>query len=712
MTTALDTLAERMGIEPEYYDVRGQLIRATPETKRLLLAAMGVPVEDDAAAEAALRAQELAEWREPLPLVAVLREGTEDAIELRLPAGTRAITWRIVLEDGGARHGEADFAELAQVTATEIERQQVERRRLRLPEGLPPGYHRLSIEPGGATATLIVTPGRCWLPEKLAAGGRLWGLTVQLYTLRSESDWGIGDYGDLRGLVEIAAARGAAVVGLNPLHALFPDNPEAASPYSPASRLLLNILNIDVTALPELIDAPEARALLQSDAFRARIAEARGKPLVDYSAVTALKMEALERVFAAFRASAGPARREAFAAFRAERGETLARSCLFLALRAHFAASGPERSDWRAWPEPFRDPASPEVRRFAEEHADRVEFQTWLQWVADSQLGAAAETAVARGMPVGLYRDLAVGADSAGAETWSNAKAVVTGVQVGAPRDIFNPAGQDWGLPPFHPRALRAEAYRSFVELVRANMRHAGGLRIDHVMGLLHLFCIPAGKKPVDGAYIAYPIDDLVGILALESQRNRCLVVGEDLGTVPEGFRERMAAANILSYRILFFEQEADGRFLPPDSYPATAMAVLGSHDLPTLRGWWEGRDIDLKERYGLLPTPEEIRWQRDTRDRDKARLLEALRGAGLLEDGQPDIAALLRAAHAFLARSSSMLAVAQLDDMVDEGDQVNVPSTSWEHPNWRRKLSVPLEEMPDHPGFDAVAKLMGEARG
>jgi 4-alpha-glucanotransferase len=315
-------------------------------------------------------------------------------------------------------------------------------------------------------------------------------------------------------------------------------------------------------------------------------------------------------------------------------------------------------------------------------------------------------------MAVGLYRDLAVGADSAGAETWTNQKAVLSGVQVGAPRDIFNPAGQDWGLPPFHPRALRSEAYRSFVELVRANMRHAGGLRIDHVMGLMHLFCIPAGRKPIDGAYIAYPLDDLIGILALESQRNRCLVVGEDLGTVPPGFRERMAAANILSYRILSFEQGSEGRFHSPEAYPPLSMAVLGSHDLPTLRGWWEGRDIALKRRYDLL-TDEEAAWQRDTRARDKATLLDALRAAGVLDAGEPDIAALSRALHGFLGRSASRLAVAQLDDMLDEGDQVNVPSTSHEHPNWRRKLTVPLEGLAGHAGFeDACAALHADRPG
>jgi 4-alpha-glucanotransferase len=702
MTDALDALAERMGIEPQYYDVRGQLIRATPDTKRALLAAMSVAARDEEEARAALAALDRVEWERALPPVKVSRVGEPATVEVTLPAGTGEITWRLALEAGGERRDGASFASLALIGTSDVEGRPLERRRLDLPADLPLGYHRLSLDPGGAVATLIVSPFRAWLPEAMERGERRWGTTVQLYTLRSATDWGIGDYGDLKSLVELMAARGADVVGLNPLHALFPDNPEAASPYSPASRLLLNILNIDVTAIPGFAESAAVREMLASDAFLARRDAVRGTAQVDYAAVTALKLEALRVVFRDTRRDG--ARWAEFEGFRAAMGPTFARHALFLALRAHFAARDPALSDWRAWPDGYRDPASPEVRRFVEEQREEVEFQAWMQWVADTQLGAAAALAAERGMAIGLYRDLAVGADSAGAETWASQRAVVSGVQVGAPRDIFNPAGQDWGLPPFHPRALREEAYPSFVDLVRANMRHAGGLRIDHVMGLLHLFCIPAGRKPVDGAYIAYPFEDLIGILTLESQRNRCLVVGEDLGTVPPASANgwpRPASSPTGSCSSSRRRME-----LPAArGYPPLAMAVLGSHDLPTLRGWWEGRDVDLKERYGLLPTAEEVTWQRDQRDRDKAALLRA---TGL--DG-PDPQALSRAAHGMLAQSASLLAVAQLDDLLDEGDQVNVPSTSFEHPNWRRKLSLPLEALPDHGLFGEVTALFRAER-
>ena len=704
-TPALDELAERMGIEPEFHNVRGELVCASADTKRRLLAALGTPAPDEPAARMALDRLRREEWTSALPPVAVLYT-SPISVDVTLRAGTDELSWTVALEDGTSREGRCQFGNLALIAQETVGGVAMERRRLVLPGTLPHGYHRLSLQPGSASMTLIATPGRCWLPDGLVEGHRLWGVTAQLYLLRSATDWGIGDYGDLRSLIELTAPRGAEVVGLNPLHAMFTDNPEHASPYSPASRLLLNVLNIDVQAVPELLDCKAARDLIASEAFRARLEACRSKSLVDYTEVTALKLKVLELLFGACRAAPHGARWRDFEAFRRMAGESFERGCLFLALREHFASRDPSLAYWRAWPEGYRNPASEEVRRFATEHADRVTFAAWLQWIADGQLGSAAALCRDRGMSVGLYRDLAVGADNAGAETWANAAAVISGLQVGAPPDIFNPAGQDWGLPPFHPRALRAEGYRSFIELARANMRHAGALRIDHVMGLLHLFCIPAGEKPSGGAYIRYPLDDLVGILALESQRLGCLVVGEDLGTVPPGFRERMAAANILSYRILFFEQEADGTFLPPEGYPAGALAVLGSHDLPTFRGWWEGRDIDLKERYGLLPTAQEVTFQRDLRRRDKAKLLEALRQAGLIGGDEPGVPELSRAAHALLARTRSGIATVQIDDMMDEPDQVNVPSTSLEHPNWRRRMSATLEELPDLPGFTALTEV------
>jgi malto-oligosyltrehalose trehalohydrolase/4-alpha-glucanotransferase len=712
--SALDELAERMGIEPEFRDARGEMVRASAETKRSLLAAMGMQTADEAATRAALEALERAEWERPLPPITVLRaDAAPLAIEVTLPADTGELAWHLTLEEGGEYSGRTEFARLPLLAECSLDGRALQRRRLILKGDTPWGYHRLGIEPGGATTTLVVSPGSCWLPPAVAQGRRLWGIAAQLYLLRSATDWGIGDFGDLRSLVDLAAARGADVIGLNPLHAMFTDNPEHASPYSPSSRLLLNILNIDVTAVPELLACSDTRELIVSEGFRADLEACRAKHLVDYAKVTTIKLSVLETLFNSCRTATDQTRWQAFEAFRREQGEVLERNCLFLALREHFASHDPAQADWHAWPEEYRDPNSPAVSAFAEENHRRLHFLLWLQWVADQQLGAAAAAAAERGMTVGLYRDLAVGADRAGAETWTNAAAVVSGAQVGAPPDIYNSAGQDWGLPPFHPRALREEGYRSFIELVRANMRHAGGLRIDHVMGLQHLYWVPQGQKPSAGAYVRYPMDDMVGILALESHRQHCLVVGEDLGTVPEGFRDRMTEANILSYRVLFFEQDGEtSDFLPPDAYPHLALAVVGSHDLPTFRGWWEGRDIDLRERLGLYHQPEEVGRQGEARERERAALLRALRREQLLPEGEPDSRALVRAAHALLARTPSMLAMAQIDDLTDEADPVNVPATLDEHPNWRRRLSMTLEELASRPRFVDIAEIFRTERG
>jgi len=711
----LDELAERMGIEHEFRNAKGEIVRTTSDTKRSLLAAMGVEAADDMQARRALQELDRAEWLRPLSPIQVIRaDGGPLAADLTLPAATGDVTWRLTLENGQERTGCLAFSDLELADSRNFDGALLERRRLCLEVNLPWGYHSLAIEPGGASMMLVVTPGKCWLPPALAEGRRLWGIAAQLYLLRSATNWGIGDFGDLRQLVELAADRGADVIGLNPLHAMFPDDPEHASPYSPASRLLLNILNIDVTAVPELLDCPEMRDLIASEAFGQGVQACRAKHLVDYAEVSTIKLSVLERLFDACRGAGDPTRWQTFEAFRREGGEVLERNCLFLALREYFANQDASHADWHAWPEEYRDPTSPAVARFAEHNQHRLDFFAWRQWVADEQLGAAAAAAKARGMAIGLYRDLAVGADRAGAEIWSDPVAVISGAQVGAPPDIYNPAGQNWGLPPFHPRALREERYRSFIELVRANMRHAGGLRIDHAMGLQHLYWVPQGQKPSAGAYVRYPTEDLIGILALESHRHPCLIVGEDLGTVPEGFRGRMAEANILSYRVLYFEQEPEtGAFLPPTAYPALALAVVGSHDLPTLRGWWEERDLDLKEQLGLFPEPGEAAHQRQTRERDRMQLLEALRREQLLPPtGEPDMPTLARAAHAFLARTLSALAMAQIDDLTDEADPVNVPATSDEHPNWRRRLSMTLEELAARPRFIDIAEIFRAERG
>lgn len=711
----LDRLADRFGIEPEFRDAGGELRRPPADVKRRLLAAMGVRATRTADAEKSLEQLERDEWSTPLGATVVRQARLPAVLPLTLTAGAGTVRWTVTEEIGRKHSGSAPFADLELLARSGG----VERRRLVVDADLPLGYHLIDIatEAGRrASAPLIVVPERCYVPDAIDRDGRTWGLAVQLYMLRSEHNWGIGDFTDLKRLAAIAARLGASVIGVNPLHAGFLDNPRHASPYSPASRLFLNPLYIDVTAVPETIDCVEARELVASAEFRARLAACRDAELVDYAGVARLKLPPLEALYRTFAASAPSERRIGFDEYRHARGRELERFCLWQALREHFAQRSPERADWRRWPRAYRDAESADVARFASRRRERIDFLAWMQWIADGQLEDAATAARDVGLAIGLYRDLAVGADSAGAEAWSDAALFAAGASAGAPADLYNPAGQNWGLPPFDPHKLRRHGYSTFIELIRSNMQHAGGLRIDHAMGLEHLYWVPKDRPPSDGAYVTYPLDDLAGIIALESQRRKCLVVGEDLGTVPEGFSERLNERGILSYRILFFEHDEDGRLIPPERYPPLALAAIGSHDLAPLRGWWEERDIELKQSNGLYPDDDVHREQRERRARDRGRLLEALRGRRIplpanFDAGSRYDADLSRAVHEYLAQVRAGLVVLQLDDMVDERDLVNLPGSTEGYPNWRRRLSVPLEHIESHPLAAELAALMRNAR-
>jgi 4-alpha-glucanotransferase len=708
-SSLLDTLAERFGIESAFLNALGQIQTTSEETKRLLLSAMGVDASGDPALAEALKRAEESPWDRTLrPVYIVPAEAACAAIELILPSGTREVHWNIRIENGAEQDGHAGIESLSLIEENKLGGKLLERRKLVLDSAIPAGYHRLKINfgiDGGAAETLLIaTPGRCWVPSSIQEGRRLWGVSTQLYLLRSEANWGIGDFSDLLRFVERLAEKGAGIVGLNPLHAMFLDNPEHASPYSPASRLFLNVLYIDVTRTPEFSRCAEVQRIIGSAAFQEQLEKCRSSELVDYTHVAELKLRVLRAVFDHWNSTADSVR-ASFEAFRRERGEALERSCVFHVLRQKFVRQDSALRDWRLWPEEYRYPQSEALAAFALEHREDVSFMAWLEWLADSQLASAA--AAAKGMEIGLYRDMAVGADITGVETWSNQNVVVSGAHIGAPPDAFNLAGQDWGLPPFNPRALQEGGYRGFIDLIRANMRYAGALRIDHVMALQHLYWVPESLSPKEGAYVRYPFEDLVGILALESQRNRCLVVGEDLGTVPDGFRERMAKANILSYRVLFFEQNPKtGAFRKPGSYPELSLAVASNHDLPTVRAWWEGSDISLRERLDLFPDPREAETQRKQRTRERNQLIRALRKQGLLGDNwELNAEEIIPLVHAYLAKSSAFLAMAQVDDIAGEIEPVNLPA-SLNYPNWRRRLSLPIEELWEGSEMNKVAEV------
>lgn len=725
MGTALHRLARAHGIALEYRNAWGKAQRISDDTLRAVLAAMHVDVATDDAVMRALEALDFARCRQCLPPMSVVREDLRPwRIGVNLPPSYRsqALAWRVIAEDGGEYRFAIPDAEMSVASASHGPCAAV---RLPLDAPLSIGYHTIELCANGARiahGVLAVAPARCHRPAALRNGGRAWGVAVQLYGVRSARNFGMGDFTDLANLVARVGAEGADVVGVNPLHALFPRNPTHASPYSPSSRMFVNVLYLDVEAIAEFARCAHARERAGSSAFRSALAKVRAAPLVDYAGVAALKMPLLESVYVQAREDArtgATTRWSAFDAYKTVGGEALRRQALFDALQAHFQERDPAIWGWPVWPSEYRDPASSAVRAFAGEHGARVDFFAWLQWQADLQRESVATRARQSGLAIGLYTDLAVSIDRGGAEAWANQSLYAVSASVGAPPDIFNVRGQDWGLPPMIPTRLRDAGYAPFIATLRANMRSAGALRIDHVMGLVRLYWVPSGATPADGTYVHYPLDDLAGLLALESERHRCLVIGEDLGTVPDEARAALAANDVLSYRVLLFERDAQGEFNPPSAYPEAALATASTHDLPTLAGWWEGHDIALRAAHGHLGANADLESAFAERIRDRGQLLAALAREHLLPDDTPLdpaavptlTAALATALQAFLARTPCALFVAQPEDAFGAIEQANLPGTTTEHPNWRRKLPVPLDDFATDGRLHALAARIATER-
>ncbi len=554
----------------------------------------------------------------------------------------------------------------------------------------------------------------------LLENGRAWGFAMNLYALRSPHNWGIGDFGDLRAFVRWSASVGADTVGVNPLHALHYVEPEAASPYSPTSRYHLNPLYIDVEAVAEYRSAAPAAVALRervaSEPFVRTLAELRATTHVAYARVARAKWSALGALYEAFRQLRGE-REAAFRAFVAERGERLERFAVHEALTERFATDEGRVRGWLTWPGEYRDASSAAVAAWAAKTRRRVDYFKYLQWLADEQLAAAAEAA--RDLAIGLYLDVAVGCDVNSADVWSRPDAYVLEETIGAPPDPLGPLGQNWGLPPLDPAGMLRDDGAAFAELLDANMLHAGALRLDHVMALYRQFHIPRGKSPAEGVYVAYPFDELIAIARARSEQRQCLIVGEDLGNVPDGFRDRMARERIFSYRLLLFEREPDGTFRAPATYPALALATGTTHDVPTLIGWVLGRDIEVREAIGSLPGTF-ARQARDQRRGDASRLLDALAGEDELDSADfaalhraldehserpADYDLLIRGAYRYLAKSPARLVLVQLDDACGEVDQINLPGTFTEYPNWRRKNTLDLEGIARGELVAAVAR-------
>jgi 4-alpha-glucanotransferase len=724
----IERLARARGIGDAYHSYKGELRHFTIDTKAAILRAMHCRLDDAAAIEAQIAESE----DQPAGLlgdVSVLRAGSR-AVRVNTPAIDRdaLLRWRVVLENGGERCGETRAWSLPERGAWQRDGRWYMLRDLALPEDLPPGYHRLEIDlefAGSESRLVIVAPDRAHEPGELAAGRKIWGVAAQLYTLRSEHNWGIGDFTDLAELLRLSAAAGADFVGVSPLHALFPSDPLLYSPYSASSRHALNVMFIDVNAVPDVRASARAQALMATRVFKARLAQVRAAPLVDYAGVAALKLPVLEAGWQLFREihlEEHTPRASQFREFMAERGESLRLHALFDALDRHFRKTLGAGAGWQNWPRDYHDPHGAAAQSFARDHAGDVEFFAYLQWLAADQLGAVRGIARELGLNVGLYGDYAVGVNASGSETWSDQNLYCMGAAIGAPPDPLGVAGQEWGIPPQDPRQLRRTGYAPFTALVRASMRNCGALRLDHVMALFRQWWVPRGFKSADGGYVHYPLEDLLGVVALESRRNECLIVGEDLGVVPDEIRRALPRFGVYHYKVVMFEQR-DGEFIAPADYVRPALATVTTHDLPTLRGWWTGHDIDLWEKLGFYADRSVGEAARAERTLERLRLLRALRREGLwpedhsveTHDSAPPApgysAELARAVHVYLGRSNAALVTVQLEDMIGMLEPVNIPGTSSEYSNWTRRMTHTAREIFAREDVRELAAAMSASR-
>ena len=692
--TELADLARRYAVATEFVDWRGRSVPVPEHTLVSVLAALGVSADTPAGREHAARALDREYWGDTLAPTVVARSGTASSFWVHVTHGRPVDVW-VELEDGSLR---TELRQLENNRAPyDLDERMIGEATFELPADLPPGYHRLHARTDTVESdtTLIVAPSALASPRR-----RQWGLATQLYSVTSEQSWGTGDLTDLTDLAVWSAARhGAGFILVNPLHAAAPVAPMEPSPYLPTSRRFVNPLYLRVEAIDEYAQLRRRGPLRKARAELA--ARARRRDGIDRDAAWKVKRAALQQVYRVPR-SAG--RDLAYAAFRAREGRSLDDFATWCALAE---VHGP---DWHAWPETLTHPDNPEVAAFAAAHEADVDFHRWLQWQLDDQLTTAQARATQSGMGLGIMHDLAVGVDPDGADAWALQDVLARGVTAGAPPDEYNQLGQNWSQPPWRPDQLRRTGYAPFRALVNAVLRHAGGVRIDHIIGLFRLWWIPEGAAPTEGTYVRYDHDALIGIVALEAYRSGAVVVGEDLGTVEPWVRDYLRDRGLFGTSILWFERTDEGAPLPAAYWREACLSAVTTHDLPPTAGYLAGEHIRLRESLGLLtrPVEEEIA---DDRVEQQA-WLDELRRLDLVGE-QPDIDEIVRGLHAFLGRTPSKLLALALPDAVGDLRAQNQPGTTDEYPNWRVPLSGPdgarmsLEDVFTDPRANRLAEVM-----
>jgi 4-alpha-glucanotransferase len=703
---ALLELATRYGVAADYEDWTGRRIAVPESTLVAVLDALGVDARTEDRRAEALRAHDRQYWQRSLPPIVIGRAGTTATFWVHVTHGD-AVEVSLALEDGSVRSG------LRQLENNrppyDLGDRLVGEATFELPADLPLGYHRLHLRVGAfqADAPVVITPATLALPTRLGAR-RTWGLAVQLYSVRSENSWGTGDLTDLTDIAVWSAARhGAGFVLINPLHAAAPTAPMEPSPYLPTSRRFVNPLYLRVDAIPEYA-AARGRGRISKTQARINQRAVRGGR-IDRDTVWRTKRAVLEEIYRVPR-SAG--RDIAYAAYRAREGRSLDDFATWCALAERYG------SDWHTWPAELQHPRHDEVTAFAAAHADRVDFHRWLQWQLDDQLTGAQATATQVGMELGIMTDLAVGVDANGADAWSLQEVLALGVSAGAPPDEFNQLGQDWSQPPWRPDRLVEHAYEPFRAVVNTALRHSGGVRIDHIIGMFRLWWIPKGAPPTEGTYVRYDHEAMIGIIALEAHRAGAVVVGEDLGTVEPWVRDYLRDRGLFGTSILWFESDSDGGPLPAERWREYCLSSVTTHDLPPTAGYLAGEHVRLREELDLLTRPADQELADDRAA--QAAWFDELRRVGLLEPGsgstEPDTDTVVLALHRYLGRTPSKLLSLSLADAVGDLKTQNQPGTTDEYPNWRVPLSGPdgrpllLEDVFDDARAGRLAEVMHEA--
>ena len=750
MDTLINELSELCGIVPEYWDISGKKHITSLETKKAILRAMRLKVDSVEDIVKEINERKYKPWKnliEPVYVISVNDQPLQIPVYIPIREGEEKkliLSWSIENEKNpplppfskggkGGLSGERDEYVLSGDAISVSEQQWIDGTRYikvilldsvrrdigyyvtnvecKHPENVFLGKTNLLRKP----AKIIVTPDTCFIPE--LQNGRTWGLSINLYSISSLRNWGIGDFTDLRKIVKWIADLKGGFVGINPLHAIPNTKPFGVSPYSPISRLYKNFVYLNIEDIPEVSESEDAQAITRSESFKKELNKLKKRKLIDYEQAASLKERVLRHAFDLFYEKyymRDTPQGMDFRRYMSEESSALESFALFVMLwkymkKVHNAYTSQQ------WPEEYRSPSNKEVHDLRKTHEKEILFYKYVQWHIDKQLEETAEMARKLGMVVGLYHDLAIGSVAGGSDVW-NYRAVIGEADVGAPSDDFSPNGQNWGFPPVIPERLKDTGYELFIQTIRKNMKYAGALRIDHAPGLFRLFWIPYGTTPKEGAYVLYPSEDLLRIIALESVRNKTMVIAEDLGTVGENVREMLKRFQMLSYKLFYFERNyPDPSFVLPDGYPDMALCAVTTHDLPTLYGYWKSQDIKIKKQLGMYQDDNLWKKQVQDRNRDKKLIIAALKSQEIIPDDFPSdpkmipqmAPELCLAIYQYLTRTPCKLLLVSLDDILGTLNQQNMPGTVDLYPNWIQKTPLTLEKMLSDKRFIVLSEIL-----